>query len=90
MNGNDTTPTTLVDESAEPTVVVRRPRSTGKFLPRVPQASDSSDVVIGRSLMTARNHDLKPQTSRERRIAGELPAWEPLPPGELFVKRGRH
>lgn len=90
MTENDTSLMALIDDAAEPTVVVRRPRSAGKFLPRTQPEGGSNDIVIGRSLMTARNRDLKPQTSRERRVAGDLPEWEPIPPGELFVKRGRH
>ena len=29
-------------------------------------------------------------TNRERRIVSSLPAWEPLPPGEIVVRRPRH
>lgn len=27
------------------------------------------------------------QTKRERRMVRDLPAWEPLPPGEMLVRR---
>jgi hypothetical protein len=30
------------------------------------------------------------QTSRTRRMVEGLPAWEPLPPGEILVRRPRH
>ncbi|MGW9302282.1 hypothetical protein ACWHA3_15900 [Streptomyces cyaneofuscatus] len=29
----------------------------------------------------------RPATERMRRIAQDLPAWEPLPPGEMTVRR---
>lgn len=29
-------------------------------------------------------------TARVRRMVDSLPAWEPLPPGEILVQRGRH
>lgn len=29
----------------------------------------------------------KPKLTRERKMAGDLPDWEPLPPGELTVRR---
>lgn len=91
MSENDTTLMALLTESAtDDTVVVRRPHSAGKFVPRSTPPVEGDGVIIGRSLMTSRNRDVKPQTSRERQIAGDLPDWEPLPPGELFVKRGRH
>ncbi|NCD18376.1 MAG: hypothetical protein EOL89_00065 [Actinobacteria bacterium] len=90
MSENDTTLMTTPAEDGAPTVVVRRPRSSGKFVPRSTPTPDSDEVIIGRNLLTSRNRDGKEQTPRERRIAGDLPAWEPLPPGELFVRRGRH
>lgn len=31
--------------------------------------------------------DRKPKLPRERKMAGDLPDWEPLPPGELTVRR---
>ncbi len=67
-------------------VVVRRPSAAGRFLPRevVPVADDG--VVVSRNVLGSRAAT-KPQTGRERKIAGGLPDWEPLPPGELLVRR---
>jgi hypothetical protein len=31
----------------------------------------------------------RPVTTRTRRIVESLPAWEPLPPGEILVERPR-
>lgn len=58
------------------------------MLPPPPPKDEEQQVIIGRSLLTSQR-DRKPQTSRERQIAGALPDWEPLPPGELLVRRPR-
>jgi hypothetical protein len=39
----------------------------------------SRDVGLGRGLSK------QPELSRNRKIAGNLPGWEPLPPGEVRV-----
>lgn len=64
--------------------VIRR-RSRAMFHPREEDSSDIG-VVVSRSILTARNAK-EPETSRKRKIAGNLPAWEPMPPGELVVHR---
>ncbi|MFY1635074.1 hypothetical protein ACN27F_17670 [Solwaraspora sp. WMMB335] len=30
------------------------------------------------------------QTERQRKVVESLPDWEPLPPGEILVRRGQH
>ena len=30
------------------------------------------------------------QTDRRRQMVRDLPSWDPLPPGEIFVQRHRH
>jgi hypothetical protein len=32
---------------------------------------------------------LPPATKRARKVVDSLPAWEPLPPGEIIVRRHR-
>lgn len=64
---------------------VRR-RSAGAFVPR-PVPAESDGVVIARNVLSARQAGVERTTSRQRKIAGDLPAWEPLPPGELVVTR---
>lgn len=65
-------------------VVVRRGRASQRMRPRPPL--EDTGVVVSRNVLAARATG-KPQTSRERLMAGDLPAWEPLPPGELTVRR---
>ena len=67
---------------------IRRGRAQSRLLPPVATAEDDKQVIIGRSLLSS-HQDRKPQTSRERKIAGSLPDWDPLPPGELLVRRPR-
>lgn len=51
-------------------------------------AEDSADqVVVSRVRMLDRRTGVGHQLSRQRKAAGDLPAWEPLPPGELKVTR---
>jgi hypothetical protein len=71
---------------AMPTIV-RRGHAATRLLPRA-EEPESSTVVVHRSVLARRSSD-KPKTSRERKIAGDLPEWEPLPPGELVVNRSR-
>lgn len=67
--------------------IVRRGHAAMRLLPRAEEPA-SSTVVVHRSVLARRSTD-KPKTSRERKIAGDLPDWEPLPPGELTVQRTR-
>ena len=74
-----------MSEHTDP-VVVQRGRAAARLRPR-PQADLPPDgVIVSRNVLGSRS-DTRPQTSRERKIAGDLPAWEPLPPGELVVRR---
>lgn len=70
--------------ATEPLVVRRG--SAARFRPRVEPPREET-VVISRGILGVRDRDKKAQTSRERRVAGDLPSWEPLPPGELVVRR---
>lgn len=73
--------------TAEPVVLVRRRPDGPRLLPReIPPAEQG--VTLSRNVLGSRA-ETKPQTSRERRIAGALPDWEPMPPGELLVRRTR-
>lgn len=68
-----------------PVTIVRRTRSSGRFHTR--PTPDTTEVVVGRDLLKARRPSTGWTTKRERQIAGDLPDWEPLPPGELHVHR---
>ena len=61
----------------------RRPR----FVER-PKSPDDDPVLNRRNLLSStRTSGDKPQFSRERVIAGNLPDWDPLPPGEMLISR---
>lgn len=65
------------------TLVIRRGLSATRLVPAAPPAETT---MISRQVLAPRT-TRRPETSRERKIAGDLPQWEPLPPGELFVRR---
>lgn len=66
--------------------MISRARSTSRFLPAAASPADSA-VVVGRGLLRSKAAHQKPQLSRERKIAGDLPSWDPVPPGEIAVRR---
>ncbi len=67
-------------EQAPPPIMIRRARPN-VFVP--PQPQDQGQV-ISRDVGLQRKVT-KPAISRNRKIAGNLPAWDPLPPGEIHV-----
>ncbi len=84
----DAPPTERTDDADEP--VLRRPSSrTAKFRPR-PVAEPGSDVVLDRNVLRASTGGSKPQTQRRHEMVGDLPDWQPMPPGELALRRPRH
>lgn len=66
--------------------IISRARTTSKFLPAATSPADSA-VVVGRGLLRSKAAPQKQQLSRERKIAGDLPSWDPMPPGEISVRR---
>lgn len=80
-----TIPPAPMPDPADQTVAVRRPRAAQRLIPR--ELPADTGVVISRNVLRSSVTTAQAQTSRERRIAGDLPEWEPLPPGELFVTR---
>jgi len=69
-------------EARDGVVINRRGVSTERFLPK----DAAETTVVARNVLRPREGK-RPETSRERKIAGDLPAWEPMPPGELVVNR---
>ncbi len=69
-----------------PNVQVRRPVAS-RFVPRPADQTDETRLVR-RNVLQATRSVQERATKRERLIAGDLPDWDPLPPGELLVKRG--
>ena len=45
-------------------------------------AQGGDDVPWARRVVAA-----KPATSRSRQLVRDLPSWDPLPPGEVLVRR---
>jgi len=66
-------------------VVRRVPRSAGRFSGRV-VTPQTEDQLVSRAILGGRTGK-KPTISRNHIVAGDLPDWEPLPPGELTVRR---
>ena len=72
--------------AAAPTdAIVSRTRRS-PFLPPVPP-EDLDTPVISRAWAGVRASRPKGELTHERKMAGGLPDWEPLPPGEVLVKR---
>ncbi len=66
--------------------VLRRPSAhTSRFQPR--PAPETENAVLTRNTLRSSSGKADRQTNRERLIAGDLPGWEPLPPGEIAVRR---
>ena len=68
--------------------MVQRPssRRRPRFVPR-PKNDDNASFVERRNLLTSVATSAKHQITRERKIAGNLPDWDPLPPGEILINR---
>lgn len=67
-------------EPTPPSIMIRRARPN-VFVP--PQPQDPGQVIsrdVGRSPKIS-----QPKIPRNRQIAGNLPGWDPLPPGEIHV-----
>lgn len=84
-----TQPPIVPSNAADDQPVLRRPSArTTKFTHREPVAAAADSVTLQRHVLrSSAAGDVDRQTSRKHVIAGDLPAWEPLPPGELFLSR---
>ncbi|QGF23380.1 hypothetical protein [Raineyella fluvialis] len=76
-------------EPADGNVPLRRPSTRlRQFTPRPEAAEESDSVVLQRNVLRPNNASAtEHQTGRRHVVAGDLPDWEPLPPGELFLSR---
>lgn len=76
-------------ESPGGDIPLRRPSTRMRqFAPRPVADGEDEAVVLQRNVLrSAQGSAAKPQTDRRHVVAGDLPDWEPLPPGELFLKR---
>jgi hypothetical protein len=65
-----------------PEIVVRRTRRN----PFIPPSGQDQGPAVSRELLS-RGRTAKAQLSRNRKVAGDLPDWDPLPPGEIILAR---
>ena len=85
-----TDPTSAHPSTEQEEPLLRRPSTrSAKFRPR-PAPSSTAEVVLDRNVLRASVADTKPQTQRRHEMVGDLPDWQPLPPGELSLRRPRH
>ena len=75
-----------MNDNNQNTTVLRHTRS--RFIPRTEDPDQKTNRLVQRSVLHPTRNRPKPLTQRERLVAGDLPDWEPLPPGEIIVKRG--
>lgn len=83
-----TQPLSSPPEDLQP--ALRRPSArSNKFTPRELAPSRDGDItVLQRNVLrSSAGGTVDRQTARRHVIAGDLPDWEPLPPGELFLSR---
>ena len=66
--------------------VVRRTRRA-PFIAPVPNNDAPLGITVSRNWAAAKSGRKNSGISRNRVIAGDLPDWSPLPPGELLIDR---
>jgi hypothetical protein len=74
----------FVPQQHQETAPVRRP--TKRFLPP-PPPEQKETAAIARDFARGKRRDSSPKLGRKRKIAGDLPSWDPMPPGESLVVR---
>lgn len=65
----------------------RRPSAQSELFQPRPTPNRDADVVLDRKVLRSSAGEANPQTQRRREMVGDLPEWEPLPPGETFLTR---
>ncbi len=65
-------------------IVVRRTR-LAPFVPPQPQKGTVSPAIVARDALRRSPRPAGERLSRNRVIAGDLPYWSPMPPGEIPV-----
>lgn len=72
------------DNAGAPQIVRRRQRMVSR-----PSTEGEGPVVNRGILADVSRSASKPQTRRNRQLVGDLPDWDPLPPGEVTVSKSR-
>ena len=75
---------TTTETAPEPEVLRRPSTLSRRFQPR---PAPRPDVVLDRNVLRSTASDAKPQTQRRHEMVGDLPDWQPMPPGELHLNR---
>lgn len=70
-------------------ISINRRTASRVFLPPRLESEDEQSPIISRAWIGQGAKNAKKQLSGERKTAGDLPDWDPLPPGELVVVRGK-
>jgi hypothetical protein len=71
-------------------VSINRRTASRVFLPPLLQSEEQAQSpIVSRAWIGQGARTSKKQLSGERKTAGDLPDWDPLPPGELVVVRGK-
>lgn len=71
-------------------VIIRRTRRTPFNPPPAEPAPEFAGITVSRNWglgLRSANSKKECGLTRNRKVAGDLPAWAPLPPGELLVDR---
>ncbi len=85
-----TDPTSARPATDQDEPLLRRPSTrSAKFRPR-PVPTSTTEVVLDRNVLRPSVADTKPQTQRRHEMVGDLPDWQPMPPGELPLRRPGH
>lgn len=74
-----------MEDQVPPTI--RRPGRVRMLPPQEP--TEDSGTVISRDLLGSRNRSSRSTLGTNRIIAGNLPDWDPTPPGEILIRRTR-
>lgn len=74
----------MTETSASSPIVRRTQRAP--FVPPNPEQADGP--AVSRLWSLGARSSGRTELPRNRKIAGDLPSWDPTPPGEVLVRRG--
>jgi len=82
-------PVAAASQTVPATATFAPPRRSGlsRFSP--PAASAPAEQALRRDVLTSERSAKRSEIGTERKLAGNLPEWSPLPPGEIFAPARR-